>query len=96
MVVAGAGLGFTGLFGFDAVLLDVALSWTSFVAIGGGACEEENFELKLDIHDDLVGVFSVELWRPRKLGRFKEEDLETDALEGGVVLVEIGFGASVF
>lgn len=64
--------------------------------MGGGAWEEENFELKLDIHDDLVGVFSAELWRPRKLGLFNEEDLETDALGGGVVLVEVDFGASFF
>jgi len=46
----------------------------SVMMIGAGAGDdEENLELKLDIHDDFVGVFSAELERPRKPGRRVEE-----------------------
>lgn len=64
----------------------LALVWASEVDIGAGtaAGDEENLELILDIHDDLVGVFSAELLRLRKLGRFPDEDL---AIGAGVVLL---------
>ena len=56
----------------------------SVMMIGAGAGEdEENLELKLDIHDDLVGVFSAELARPRKPGRRVEELRDTPALGAG-------------
>lgn len=46
----------------------------SVMMMGAGAAEdEENLELKLDIHDDFVGVFSAELERPSKPGRRVEE-----------------------
>ena len=79
---------FVGLLAVDELAPGLPFFCASEVLIGGGAgVEEENLELILVIHDDLVGVFSAELARLRKPGRRleDEEERESAAFDGGGV-----------